>query len=59
VTRAIGHSLGGVGGSYGFEEITRIGRAIEERSMRGDVAGIRGLAMQLEDYLARVQPEFL
>jgi signal transduction histidine kinase/DNA-binding response OmpR family regulator len=59
VTRAIGHSLGGVGGSYGFEEITRIGRAIEERSMRGDVAGIRGLAAQLEDYLARVQPDFL
>jgi len=58
VTRAIGHSLGGVGGSYGFEEITRIGRAIEERSLRRDAVGIRGLATQLEDYLARVQPEF-
>ncbi|HEX5092837.1 MAG TPA: ATP-binding protein, partial [Burkholderiales bacterium] len=58
VTRTIGHSLSGVGGSYGFEEITRIGRAIEEKSMRGDRAGIDGLAAQLEDYLARVQPEY-
>jgi signal transduction histidine kinase/HPt (histidine-containing phosphotransfer) domain-containing protein/ActR/RegA family two-component response regulator len=58
VTRTIGHSLGGVGGSYGFEEITRIGRAIEERSIRGDAASVGNLAAQLEDYLARVQPEY-
>jgi signal transduction histidine kinase/CheY-like chemotaxis protein/HPt (histidine-containing phosphotransfer) domain-containing protein len=58
VTRTIGHSLGGVGGSYGFEEITRIGRAIEERSIRGDAASVGNLATQLEDYLARVQPEY-
>jgi signal transduction histidine kinase/CheY-like chemotaxis protein len=58
VTRAIGHSLSGVGGSYGFDEITRIGKAIEERSKREDAAGISGLAAQLEDYLTRVQPEY-
>ncbi len=58
VTRAIGHSLGGAGGSYGFDEITRLGRAIEEQSMRRDTAGIHGLATQLEDYLARVRPEY-
>jgi len=57
-TRAIGHSLRGVGGSYGFEEITRIGRAIEEQSMRGDAAGVSGLVAQLEDYLSRVHPEY-
>jgi CheY-like chemotaxis protein/anti-sigma regulatory factor (Ser/Thr protein kinase) len=56
--RAIGHSLRGVGGSYGFGEITRLGGAIEESSMRGDAAGVSGLATQLEDYLSRVQPEF-
>jgi hypothetical protein len=57
-TRAIGHSLGGVGGSYGFDEITRIGRAIEERSLRRDAVAISGLVEQLEDYLSRVQPDF-
>jgi hypothetical protein len=56
--RAIGHSLHGVGGSYGFEEITRIGGAIEENSMRGDAQIVSGLVAQLEDYLSRVQPEF-
>jgi len=58
VARAIGHSLRGVGGSYGFGEITRIGGAIEESSMRGDAASVSGLVAQLEDYLSRVQPDF-
>jgi CheY-like chemotaxis protein len=56
--RAIGHSLRGTGGSYGFDEITRIGRAIEENSMRGDAKSVGGLVAQLEDYLSRVQPDF-
>lgn len=56
VARSIGHTLHGTGGSYGFEEIRRLGRAIEENSMRGDAAGITSLAAQLEDYLARVRP---
>jgi len=56
--RAIGHSLRGVGGSYGFGEITRIGGAIEESSMRGDAARVSGLVAQLDDYLSRVQPDF-
>ncbi len=56
--RSIGHSLRGVGGSYGFEEITRLGRAIEENSMRGDAKSVSSLVAQLEDYLARVQPEY-
>jgi signal transduction histidine kinase/CheY-like chemotaxis protein len=56
--RKIGHSLGGAGGSYGFPEITRLGRGIEERSLRGDAAGVRSLAAQLEDYLSRVEPDY-
>ncbi len=56
--RAIGHSLSGAGGSYGFEEITRIGRAIEEHSMRGDAGSLGRHIAQLEDYLSRVHPEF-
>jgi signal transduction histidine kinase/CheY-like chemotaxis protein len=56
--RAIGHSLGGAGGSYGFDEITRIGRAIEENSRRGDAGNLGRLVAQLENYLSRVHPEF-
>ena len=56
--RAIGHALSGAGGSYGFAEITRIGRAIEENSMRGDAGTLDRLVGQLQDYLARVHPEF-
>lgn len=56
--RAIGHTLHGTGGSYGFEEITRLGRAIEQSSIRGDAAGITSLAAQLEDYLKRVRPVY-
>jgi HPt (histidine-containing phosphotransfer) domain-containing protein len=57
-TKAIGHSLSGSGGSYGFDEITRLGRAIEEISMRRDAGGVGRLVAQLEEYLSRVQPEF-
>jgi len=56
--RAIGHSLSGAGGSYGFAEITRIGHDIELKSMRSDAGSLGPLVAQLEDYLARVQPEF-
>jgi CheY-like chemotaxis protein/nitrogen-specific signal transduction histidine kinase len=56
--RIIGHTLGGTGGSYGFDEITRIGRAIEEKSLRGDAGSLSQLIAQLENYLSRVQPEF-
>jgi signal transduction histidine kinase/CheY-like chemotaxis protein/HPt (histidine-containing phosphotransfer) domain-containing protein len=56
--RAIGHSLSGAGGSYGFDEITRLGRAIEENSVRGDAGSLGQLVAQLADYLSRVHPEF-
>ncbi len=56
--RAIGHSLGGAGGGYGFEEITRLGRAIEEDSRRGDAGSLGRLVAQLESYLSRVHPDY-
>jgi signal transduction histidine kinase/FixJ family two-component response regulator len=56
--RAIGHTLHGTGGSYGFEEITRLGREIEQGSIRGDAAVVTTLAAQLEDYLERVRPVY-
>ncbi len=56
--RAIGHSLGGAGGSYGFDEITRLGLSIEETSQRGDARSLGLLVERLQTYLSRVHPEF-
>jgi signal transduction histidine kinase/AmiR/NasT family two-component response regulator len=50
---AIGHTLHGAGGGYGFDEVTRIGQAIEAAAQARDAAGVSALATRLEDFLAR------
>ena len=53
--RQLGHRMRGVGNSYGFEQVSAIGKHIEEGARSGDKAG---LAAQIEDYgeyLAKVQ----
>jgi|GEM_PF-3593974 PAS domain S-box-containing protein len=53
--RVIGHSMKGSGGSYGFDEITRIGRAIEEAAKAGNKADIERLNEELIEYLSKVK----
>jgi HPt (histidine-containing phosphotransfer) domain-containing protein len=55
---AIAHSLHGAGGGYGLDEISRLGSEMEAAAQLGDAVKLRGLAAQLEDYLARVRPVF-
>jgi HPt (histidine-containing phosphotransfer) domain-containing protein len=55
--RRIGHTLKGVGGGYGFDEITRLGAAIESRARDGG-RGIAALADELAEYLDRVEITF-
>jgi signal transduction histidine kinase/CheY-like chemotaxis protein len=50
---SIGHTLHGAGGGYGFDEVTRIGEAIEAAARARDAAGVSALAARLEDFLAR------
>lgn len=50
----VGHTMKGVGGSYGFTEISEIGRGIEEAGARGDQAAITTLCERLAAYLATV-----
>ncbi len=50
----LGHTMKGVGGSYGFTEISEIGRGIEEASARGDREAITTLRDRLAAYLAAV-----
>jgi HPt (histidine-containing phosphotransfer) domain-containing protein len=55
--RRIGHGLKGVGGGYGFEEISRIGGEIE-RSVRAGGKDLAALARELADYLDGVEITF-
>ncbi|MEX2480702.1 MAG: Hpt domain-containing protein [Gammaproteobacteria bacterium] len=52
--RRIGHSMKGAGGGYGFDAITDIGAAIEEAALCRDAAAIAASAVELSDYLSRV-----
>lgn len=53
--RRIGHSMKGVGGGYGFERISEIGRAIEEAAAQRDGPAVQRLVDQLERYLTSVK----
>jgi HPt (histidine-containing phosphotransfer) domain-containing protein len=55
--RRIGHVLKGVGGGYGFDEITRLGAAIES-SARDGGQEIIALTRELAHYLDRVEITF-
>ena len=50
-----GHSLKGSGGGYGFDELTRIGAALEEAAADGDATSIAAELEVLADYLERVE----
>ena len=58
-TRRIGHSLKGVGGGYGFPEITRLGAAIEAAAIDGDAQQALAALAALAAYLDAVQVEFV
>lgn len=57
-TRRIGHSLKGVGGGYGFAEITRLGNAIESAAKGGDAQSALAALSALAAYLDAVQVEY-
>jgi HPt (histidine-containing phosphotransfer) domain-containing protein len=56
--RRIGHSLKGVGGGYGFEEITRLGADIERAARDCDEAALAALTAELTRYLDSVEVRF-
>jgi HPt (histidine-containing phosphotransfer) domain-containing protein len=53
--RLLGHRMKGDGGGYGFQEISRIGDALEQAAMRGDRAVVKRETTALADFLARVE----
>jgi len=52
--RLIGHDLKGSGGGYGFDQISVIGRSIEEAAKRSDGPEVGRQIAALADYLDRV-----
>lgn len=52
---SIGHSLKGVGGGYGFHELSAIGAEIEKIAKTGEVNGIKELINRMSDYLDRLE----
>jgi len=57
--RVLGHSMKGSGGGYGFDEISKIGKFIEEAAKAADSDEIKKQADELFLYLNRVEVVFV
>lgn len=53
-TRMLGHKLKGTGASYGFNELTQLGAAIEISGRENDFIAAVKHAAQVRDYLENV-----
>lgn len=51
----IGHNLKGIGSSYGFDDITVFGKALEAAGFCQDMRVIRILTQKLSDFLENVE----
>jgi HPt (histidine-containing phosphotransfer) domain-containing protein len=56
--RHLAHRMRGVGGSYGFDYVTVLGRRIERCAHEGDMASLIDLVADYADYLANVRIEY-
>ena len=56
--RQLGHRMKGVGVSYGFDQVSALGKSIEEGARRGDRALLETSIDQYGDYLAGVQVSY-
>ena len=55
----MGHRMKGSGGSYGFDEISVIGEALELAAQDVDADGISAAVRHLETYLDRVSVKYI
>ena len=54
----LGHTMKGVGGGYGFDAITDIGRSIEQAAGDKNPQKIKASLNELSDYLERIEIVF-
>ena len=55
VIRVLGHKMKGSGGGYGFDEISEIGRALEDAAKQSQAGKIREEIQRLRHYLDHVE----
>jgi len=53
--RLLGHRMKGDGGGYGFQEISRIGEALEQAALREDREVMKQQTTALTNFLAQVE----
>ncbi len=53
--RIVGHSIKGVGGSYGFDAVTNFGIELEDAAVHSDVLRLRDTLSRYQDYLGRIK----
>lgn len=53
--RQLGHRMKGVGTSYGFAQISEIGKRVEEGATSGDNTALDACIGEYADYLSKVQ----
>lgn len=56
--QSMGHSMKGVGGGYGFDGITEIGRDLENAAKSEDADAIASLIEKYADYLHRIEVKY-
>jgi len=56
--RHLAHRMRGVGGSYGFDYVTTLGRQIDQSARASDIGSLDTLLRDYADYLANVHIEF-
>ncbi len=55
ILRSIGHNLKGVGGGYGFHDMTTLGAAIEESARENKFEIVNENVKKLSNYLSSVE----
>ncbi len=53
--RHLGHRMKGVGNSYGFAQVSTIGKYIEDGARSGDRTLLQASITEYDDYLTKVQ----
>mgnify|MGYP001217586339 CR=1 FL=1 len=57
--RIIGHNMKGVGGGYGFIEITEMGKRLEAAAKTGDQALLRKQLNEYKEYLSNLEVRYV